>query len=150
MPPAHKTFLLADDDADDADIFCEALSRTASDAACQTAENGQELFHLLSKPGTTIPDIIFLDINMPIMNGCECLRQLKENTSYSNIPTIMYSTSSAKKDIDMAYRMGATLFLTKPEDIRELAKILGILASTSQESFLSRLKGFENIRLKDS
>lgn len=143
----NKKFLLADDDADDANLFCEALSKIASVMQCHTAENGVELFTLLSNQFPEVPDVIFLDINMPIMNGWECLKKLKSNSTYQSIPIFMYSTSSAKKDIDMAYGLGAMLFLTKPEDFRELSQILEIVATSSKDSLLRQLKGFKSVKL---
>lgn len=142
----HKKFLLADDDADDAYLFCIALSRTAPGTECLTVENGLELFEFLSRKDAIRPDVIFLDINMPVMNGWECLRKLKDSSHYRSIPIIMYSTSSAKKDIDMAYNLGAILFVTKPEDFKELSSILEIVASASQDSLASRLKGFNSVK----
>lgn len=147
MDPLNRNFLLADDDADDASLFCEALTGIVPGTECHTVENGLELIALLSQHKTAKPDIIFLDINMPIMDGWECLRKLKDNDSYNTIPTIMYSTSSAKKDIDMAYRLGAVLFVTKPEDFNELSTILKIMAFNSQESFSNRLKGFKSVKV---
>jgi CheY-like chemotaxis protein len=143
----NKKFLLADDDADDANLFCEALNQVAPVIECHTAENGLELFQLLSKHNTDKPDVIFLDINMPIMNGWECLRKLKDSSNYKSIPTIMYSTSSAKRDIDLAYSLGASVFVTKPEDFRELSKILAIVATSSQDSLLNQLKGFDSVKV---
>ena len=142
-----RKFLLADDDADDAYLFCEALNQIVSGIECHTVENGLELFELLSRNNTDKPDVIFLDINMPIMNGWECLRKLKDSPNYKSIPTIMYSTSTAKKDIDMAYSLGAMIFLTKPEDFRELSEILEIVATSSQDSLLSQLKGFKSVKV---
>jgi CheY-like chemotaxis protein len=143
----NRKFLLADDDADDANLFCEALSGIASVMRCYTAENGVALFELLSSQYPEVPDVIFLDINMPIMNGWECLKRLKSSTDYQSIPIFMYSTSSAKKDIDMAYGLGAMLFLTKPEDFRELAQILEVVATSSKDSLLRELKGFKSVKL---
>lgn len=140
----NRKFLLADDDADDASLFCEALTEIASSIECYTAENGVELFELLSKHD---PDVIFLDINMPIMNGWECLRKLKSNSYYQGIPIIMYSTSAAKRDIDLAYDLGVSLFLTKPEDFSELSRILSVVATTSGESLLAQLKGFPSVKM---
>ena len=147
LTPLKRKFLLADDDADDAWLFCEALAEVGSAAECVTVENGLKLFELLSNHNTDKPDVIFLDINMPMMNGWECLRKLKGSPGYQNIPIIMYSTSSAKKDIDMAYGLGAQLFLTKPDDFMELSKILEIVATSSPESLLSQLKGFESVKV---
>lgn len=143
----NRKFLLVDDDADDAILFCEALSLAIPDRECHTVGNGLELFKLLSDPITDKPDIIFLDINMPKMDGWECLRKLKATSDLQNIPTIMYSTSSAKQDIDMAYNLGAMLFVSKPEDFRELVTILGIVASNSQQSLLNHLKGFKSVKI---
>lgn len=134
-----------DDDADDASIFCEALEKTGSNVEFLTAENGLKLFELLLKER---PDVIFLDINMPKMGGWESLKSLKNNSSYSGIPVIMYSTSSAKKDIQRAYNLGALLFITKPEDFTELSKILEIVAAGLQEEQIRRLKEFTSIRVR--
>lgn len=140
-------FLLADDDPDDAQLFCEALRQIAGVMECYKVEHGGEVIELLSGGKIGKPDVIFLDINMPVMNGWECLQELKRDAVYQSIPTIMYSTSSAKRDIDQAYRMGAFLFLTKPEDFRELRKILEIVATNPQESLLTNLKGFESVKV---
>jgi CheY-like chemotaxis protein len=143
----NRKFLLADDDADDANLFCEALAGIGSTIECHTAENGLELFELLSRHDTYKPDIIFLDINMPIMNGWDCLKKLKDSSNYKNIPIIMYSTSSAKKDIEMAYSLGALLFLKKPVDFRELSNILEVVATSPGDSLLSRLKAFQSVKV---
>lgn len=141
-----RKFLLVDDDTDDAELFCEAVGKIRM-AECNTVENGLELFKLLSIRTANIPDVIFLDINMPMMDGWECLKELKKSSNYSRIPIIMYSTSSAKQDIDRAYSLGAQLFLTKPEDFSELSKILETVAVSSQDSLTSRLKGFKSVKL---
>ncbi|HXD78557.1 MAG TPA: response regulator [Puia sp.] len=147
MPVVNRKFLLADDDADDASLFCEALSKIATDMECSTAENGAELFEVLSRRYPDKPDVIFLDINMPIMNGWDTLRKLKESSNYQNIPIIMYSTSSAKKDVELAYHLGVSLFLTKPEDFRELSAILEIVATHPKESLVRQLVGFKNVKM---
>lgn len=139
--------MLADDDTDDALLFCEALCRIAATMQCYKVENGREVFDFLSQHQTNIPDIIFLDINMPIMNGWECLKRLKENSTYNNIPAIMYSTSSARKDVDMAYSLGAALFLRKPENFQELCQILQIVASYPPDLLPNHLQGFESVKV---
>jgi CheY-like chemotaxis protein len=149
VTPLKTKFLLADDDADDAQIFCEALCRIATVMQCYKVENGREVFDFLSEAETRIgkPDVIFLDINMPIMNGWECLKELRSNPNYSSIPAIMYSTSSAKRDIDLAYSLGASLFLTKPDDFRELCTILEIVATNPLDSLLNHLRGFGSVKV---
>lgn len=139
----NRRFLLVDDDADDASLFCEALGETASDLEFHTVENGLGLFEALLEH---IPDVIFLDINMPKMGGWESLRKLKASAEYNTIPVIMYSTSSAKQDIEMAYRLGALLFITKPEDFKELLKIVEIVATGLQEAQINKLKELTSVR----
>src|SRR5882757_6709540 len=93
------TFLLADDDADDKTLFCEALAEIDPGIVCHTAADGKEALAILSRRQSRKPDIIFLDINMPVMDGWQCLGKLKENSEHRNIPVIMYSTSSYQRDI---------------------------------------------------
>ena len=145
--PIKTRFLIADDDTDDSGLFCEALYQVAPrKMRCLKVENGQELFEFLSYEGREKPDLIFLDINMPIMNGWQCLTKLKTDLRWKDIPAVMYSTSSARRDIDLAYELGAMLFVTKPEDIDELRNILEVLATNSEESLLTELKKFSSVK----
>ena len=117
-----RFFLLIDDDADDSELFREALEETDSSVSLQCAENGEEALSLLKD--IQKPDIIFLDINMPRMNGWECLKRLKNNEEYKDIPVIMYSTSSYQREMDIANDFGAWSFFTKPHSYNELRKML--------------------------
>lgn len=145
MKVLKTKFLLADDDLDDASLFCEALSEIDPALKCYTVENGRQVFEFLSHQ-TDKPDIIFLDINMPIMNGWDCLRKLKADSDLKSIPAIMYSTSSSKKDIDMAYNLGALAFLSKPEEFDELSSILKTVAITPHDSLIQRLSTFKSVK----
>jgi CheY-like chemotaxis protein len=140
-------FLLADDDADDGSIFCEAVMNVSNEMQCRTVENGRNLIELLSSNKGYLPEVIFLDINMPIMNGWDCLTQLKGDSRFNDIPTIIYSTSSLRKDIERAYRLGADLFITKPEDFDELCEIVKIVASNSTSSFSGELSAFNSVKM---
>lgn len=150
MTPVNTRFLIADDDMDDASLFCEAIHEIAPMMICLKAENGRDVLALLSQEDHPKPDFIFLDINMPTMNGWECLRRLKGDLSFRGIPIIIYSTSSAKRDVDLAYELGALLYLTKPEDFRELRKILEIIASNPQDALLNMLSRFANVRVSST
>jgi CheY-like chemotaxis protein len=130
-------------------MFCEALTSISSEIECDTVDNGKSLFDRLMHH-VKLPHIIFLDINMPVMNGWECLKRLKENSTYRHIPTVIYSTSSAKRDIGIAYSLGASLFLSKPEDFNDLHKILEIIATTPQNQLRERLAGFRNVKLGEN
>ncbi len=123
--------LLIDDDGDDREFFCEALECSTIQAVCHTAPEGRKGLNQLEKKEIEIPDLIFLDINMPIMNGWQCLSILKQKEEYKHIPVIMYSTSSFPEDINKAQQLGALCFFSKPRGFNHL--------KTSLESVITHL-----------
>lgn len=120
------TFLFADDDSDDRFLFEEALIIVAPDAKLITAHDGQDVFRILMNRNS-LPDLIFLDINMPGMDGWECLSAITSNESYKSIPVIIYSTTSRRLDIDRAYKSGAFCFCTKPDNFNNLKFLLKLI-----------------------
>jgi len=123
----HKKILLVDDDADDQLFFVDAIKELEPGIDCKVAENGLEaLNHLENIPPP--PSLIFLDLNMPIMNGYECLAILKKTEAYREIPVIIFTTSNQQKDLERSIGMGANMFLTKPFDFNILkSKLQDIL-----------------------
>jgi CheY-like chemotaxis protein len=119
-----KRFALADDDADDAELFAEALAAINPGILCEHAPNGKILLNKISNQKADLPDIIFLDINMPEMNGWDSLTELKRNSSLRNIPVVMYSTSSTHRDKQEAKKLGANFFYTKPDTFGQLKLFL--------------------------
>lgn len=134
-----KKFLIADDDIDDREMFCEALEAVAPGSVCYSAPNGRRVMIALTEGEIALPDIIFLDVNMPLMNGWQCLSKLKEAEAYKHIPAIMYSTSSHPEDVERAQRLGALCFFTKPSDFNELKKCLALVAEHLDAGSLSAL-----------
>ena len=120
----NKLLLLADDDHDDAELFGEALGRASLQVDLHYAEDAHALFKILDGLNNRKPDIIFLDINMPKIDGWECLAMLKKHAVHCHIPVVMFSTSSATRDKQMAVESGAIGLLTKPSDFKMLIKIL--------------------------
>ena len=120
---SEKIFLLAEDDKDDRELFHEALSGINTNIILYCTENGSEavdkLVNLHKKP-----HLIFLDINMPVMNGWQCLKQIKDDPNYRQIPVIVYSTSSHQKERDFAMDLGAIHFFSKPDDFQQWKEIL--------------------------
>jgi CheY-like chemotaxis protein len=110
--------LLADDDADDRELFKEAISEINSKIVFRAVEDGIQLMDELSNDN--LPDIIFLDLNMPGKSGRECLQDIRKNKKLSGIPVIIYSTSSNPKDINETYSIGANLYMQKPNTFKEL------------------------------
>ena len=115
----NKVIFLIDDDIDDQEFFMEALKEVDPNIECYLASSCDDGLHLLNN-SAVLPDYIFLDLNMPKVDGKKCLLELKKNTRLKDIPVIIYSTSSLKKDIDETKAMGAVHFLTKPAAFREL------------------------------
>ena len=120
--------VLADDDNDDRELFKEAVEEAALNINLDFAEDGRCLLNLLNNE-KHIPDLIFLDLNMPHKNGMECLAEIRKNINLKNVPVIIYSTSSSIKDIDESYNLGANLYVKKPSSFNELKTITGKVLS---------------------
>lgn len=125
MPPVKKieTILLIDDDKDDQEIFTIAVQRLNRGITCYTADDGDEGLKQLNNM-LLAPDIIFLDLNMPRVDGRQFLQEIKKQESLKYIPVIIYSTSSLQRDIDETRKLGAAGFLTKPYSLTELCEAL--------------------------
>lgn len=115
-----KSVFLIDDDADDREIFAETLLSDHPAINYLEAENGLDAFNKLRSESFPKPDLIFLDLNMPIMDGRVFLRQIKEDKFLRNIPVIIYTTSSNEIDKKFASDNQAVLFLTKQYSIKML------------------------------
>jgi CheY-like chemotaxis protein len=116
--------LLVDDDKDDQEIFSIALDDLGEEIDCRYANDGIQALEMLGKPGTELPEIIFIDMNMPRMNGLQCLAEIKKNPVLGKIQAYMYSTSADEKSIETARNYGALDFIIKPASISELSEIL--------------------------
>lgn len=115
-----QTIMIVDDDDDDIELFCEAVKEVDHNIGCICATNGEEALNKLNKEGAPLPDFIFLDLNMPRLNGKQCLRKLKNSLKLRDIPVIIYSTSKLKEDVEETKQLGAASFLTKPDKINDL------------------------------
>jgi CheY-like chemotaxis protein len=124
-----RTFFIVDDDIDDQDLFIEAVSEVDKSIECMSASNCEEALEMLRNRRIGLPDMIFLDLNMPRLNGKQCLAELKKESHLRDIPVIIYSTSSEKRDIDETTRLGAAHFLTKPNKFEELCKAISYVVS---------------------
>ena len=117
-----------DDDADDRDIFEIALEESDSPFSLTAIDSSLKALEALSA-GSTVPDFIFLDLNMPLLSGKECLREIRNIDTLEHVPVVIYSTSSYIKDIEETKMLGANHFLSKTPDIRRLSEILSELFS---------------------
>jgi CheY-like chemotaxis protein len=120
-PPIH--LLLADDDSDDRFMFAEALSELPIETTLETVCDGQYLMDHLNNNPDKLPNLLFLDLNMPRKKGCECLVEIKSNVKLRHIPVIIYSTYLSEDRLDFLYKNGAINCISKP-NYCELKKIL--------------------------
>jgi len=119
-----KNIFLADDDEDDRLFFEEALKEVCDDAILTVAENGDELMEILYRPPVPMPDVIFLDLNMPKKNGFECLQEIKRNRNLKDLPIIIFTTSLQEESVKQMYNGGANYYVRKPTDYRQLKVIM--------------------------
>ncbi len=108
--PDKRVLMVVDDDADDRHFFCNAIKELDPSYVCMQACNGADALEQLRNT-QNLPDYIFLDLNMPMVNGRECLIELKKDERLKNIPVIIYTTTSYKRNIDEMMQLGASAFL---------------------------------------
>jgi CheY-like chemotaxis protein len=124
----NNRFLLVDDDLDDVSLFKEVLQEVNPSIDFVSAADGQEALTILKQHQNNFPDIIFLDLNMPRMDGKQCLTEIKRDPHLQRIPVIMYTTSCQSKDIEETMLKGAICFITKPSNLKELKTILSSIS----------------------
>jgi DNA-binding response OmpR family regulator len=129
---------LADDDADDRVLFKDALEQVNENVSLVMHDGGVELMKHLLDETNPLPDLIFLDLNMPRKNGFECLEEIRANTRLKNLCVIIYSTSSQFKDILETLNKGANLYFTKPSTFHELSNRLKQVLNLNWTSLNSR------------
>jgi CheY-like chemotaxis protein len=129
--------LLADDDKDDRFFFAKALEALSVPTKLTTVNDGEKLMVYLDKNSDKLPDVLFLDLNMPRKNGSECLAEIKTNKKLKDFPIIIYSTSHNDDIADILYRDGAYYYMRKC-DLAELITQLEHVLSRLVEDKLKR------------
>ncbi|HCQ13949.1 response regulator [Flavobacterium sp.] len=130
---------LADDDEDDRLFFTDAFSELKIDTKVNTFNDGVELMDYLNNSESVLPNILFLDLNMPRKNGVECLLEIKENERFSDIAIAIYSTSSSEEHIEETFVNGANIYIKKPSDFNTLKKILSEVVTLNWQYHTSGL-----------
>lgn len=119
----YRNVLLVDDDVDDQEIFLMALETVATAVTCSIAGSGHEALKKLTEQQVQ-PDVIFMDLNMPLMSGEQVLIELKQHHHLQQIPVIIFSTSANPVTIQQTKNLGAHDFITKPNTFNELTSLL--------------------------
>lgn len=125
MNTYNYNLLLADDDEDDCDFFKEALDELVISTALVTVNDGEQLMKFLLKNSSdSLPDILFLDLNMPRKSGFECLNEIKRIEELKHLPVIIFSTSLNTDIVDLMYEKGAIHYIQKPGEFMQLKKVI--------------------------
>lgn len=128
-----KFIFLADDDVDDRILFEDALKEVCEKTQLVTSKDGDDLMRQLHRSKTILPDVIFLDLNMPCKNGLECLEEIKGDVTLNEIPIIIFSTSSDENTINKVFSMGANYYISKPSTFSALKKVIQLVLSINWE-----------------
>lgn len=115
--------LLLEDEPADAYLVKMALKESKIMANLHHVVDGREGLDFLKKvgkyPDAVRPDLIFLDLNMPRMNGAEFLMEIKKDPALNDIPVVVLTTSDVEKDVVRCYQLGAASYITKPVDMTQ-------------------------------
>jgi CheY-like chemotaxis protein len=123
-PSLYSHLFIIDDDIEDQEIFIEAVKEVSETIQCSSSTSGEEALAHLGREPKKRPDLIFLDLNMPKLNGKQVLREIKNIPGLKGIPVIMYSTSFAPRDIEEIQQIGAAHHLLKPSRFNDLCAAL--------------------------
>lgn len=128
---------------DDLELFRDALEEINPGVSLQYSNDGHEAVRNLTEQRNMLPDLVFLDISMPVFSGLQCLASIKKDEHLRNLPIIMYSTSSQEREIGIARELGALGFVTKPNDFRLLKRLLALVLDTPLEDIPGALRSIE-------
>jgi CheY-like chemotaxis protein len=123
-------YYVVDDDLDDQQFLIEALTKNDPDSQCYSADNGSQAINNLKNAIVPVPDVIFLDLNMPHQNGKQCLAELKHTSTLKDIPVVIYSTTSNKSEIQDTLRLGAAHFMIKKSSFKGLQEELSLITAS--------------------
>jgi len=144
MPTDKFKIILADDDEDDCMFFREALDELSLSTTLKTVFNGLELMNLLQSDFPNLPDVIFMDMNMPLKSGMECLMELKEDDLLKEVPVIIYSTSFNPEITALLYERGAQYYIRKPANFSNIKSVItkAIYLIQKNDHFLPKKEEF--------
>lgn len=121
--PAFE-LLLIEDEAADAYLVKRALKKSKMLVNFHHVFNGVEALEYIRQGDSPHPDLILLDLNMPLMNGREFLAELKKDQSLQHIPVVILTTSDVEEDVVRTYQLGASGYITKPVDLRQFMEAI--------------------------
>ena len=125
MRPSPIRILLADDDEDDRIIFADAMQQAKPNTQLTMVKNGAELIEYLEEHDhQELPHLLFLDLNMPLKSGLDCLKEIRAHPRWKELSIAIYSTSSSEEDIENTFVQGANVYIKNPNEFNRLVKVL--------------------------
>ena len=121
------SFFIVDDDADDRNLFIEAVKEIDATIECTSANNGEQALTLLRDHRNTLPDFIFLDLRMPRIDGKKCLIEIKNNERLKHIPVVIFTTSRDVEESKDLKEIGAFHFISKPNNPEEIYYLISFV-----------------------
>jgi len=120
-----KNIFLAEDDADDRMLFEDALKEITIPTQLTVAKNGLELMsNLETVTAPPPPHVVFLDLNMPLKDGFECLQEIRNTSRFKGIPVVIFSTTASDDAVNKTYEDGANYYICKPRSFQLLVKAI--------------------------
>lgn len=138
MEMNQLNILLADDDTDDCIFFKNALQELSRPTQLTAVHDGEQLMNYLFENSENLPNVLFLDLNMPRKNGLECLSEIKHNKTLNDLPVIIFSTSYSPDTINMLFKIGAHVYIHKPNDFAKLKQVIQHGLSMAGEKIFSK------------
>lgn len=147
MEKEYIHIILADDDEDDRLFFTDAFEELKINTKVNTFNDGVELMSYLNQPDAVLPNVLFLDLNMPRKNGFECLDEIKKDNRFNDIAIAIFSTSSSEEHVEETFIRGANIYIKKPSDFSTLKKVLSDVVTINWQYHTSGLNK-DNFLLK--
>ena len=117
----YRNVMIADDDQEDFELLSEAIDELGLDVQICRADNGNILMDMVHE---NIPDILFLDIEMPCCDGKSCIKTIRNDSKFDNLPIIVFTGNRDEELINFCYRNGINLYIHKPDSYSELVAIV--------------------------
>ncbi|HWJ25797.1 MAG TPA: response regulator [Flavisolibacter sp.] len=128
--------VLIDNDEDDQEIFLTAIKEINRHIHCRVADSGKMAIEMLADDQLDIPEFIFIDMNMPLMNGKQCLQEIRKLNHLIDTPVYMYSTAADPHSIEEVKNIAATDFIVKPASFKDLVTLLSGIFEKNQSVLL--------------
>ena len=141
MNNENISIFYADDDTDDQEMFIKAARYISESLQVTILNNGVELMLRLNDV-SSYPQVILLDLNMPLKNGFEVLKEIRASYLFKHLPVVIFSTSNDTTSIESSRMLGADMYITKPSSLDSLTNIVKFIIETDWQTFSNSAENF--------